>query len=152
MAKEKFDRSLTHVNIGTIGHVDHGKTTLTAAICRYSSLLGLADAMKYDEIDTAPEEKARGITINTAHKHNKEANTINTKTTFCLSLPPCQIFYLYRYPSLQYRILLRLVSVWIHFDLNETHARKRSFLLSFVMHILSKILHLNIYPLQQDIL
>ena len=71
MAKEKFDRSLTHVNIGTIGHVDHGKTTLTAAICRYSSLLGLADAMKYDEIDKAPEEKARGITINTAHVEYK---------------------------------------------------------------------------------
>ena len=71
MAKEKFDRSLTHVNIGTIGHVDHGKTTLTAAICRYSNLLGLADAMKYDEIDKAPEEKARGITINTAHVEYK---------------------------------------------------------------------------------
>ena len=67
MAKAKFDRSLTHVNVGTIGHVDHGKTTLTAAICRYSSMLGKADAMKYDEIDKAPEEKARGITINTAH-------------------------------------------------------------------------------------
>ena len=71
MAKEKFDRSLTHVNIGTIGHVDHGKTTLTAAICRYSNMLGLADAMKYDEIDKAPEEKARGITINTAHVEYK---------------------------------------------------------------------------------
>ena len=67
MAKAKFDRSFTHVNVGTIGHVDHGKTTLTAAICRYSSMLGKADAMKYDEIDKAPEEKARGITINTAH-------------------------------------------------------------------------------------
>ena len=71
MAKEKFDRSLPHVNIGTIGHVDHGKTTLTAAICRYCSMLGLADAMKYDEIDKAPEEKARGITINTAHVEYK---------------------------------------------------------------------------------
>jgi len=67
MAKEQFDRSKEHVNIGTIGHVDHGKTTLTAAICRASALRGLADAMKYDEIDKAPEEKARGITINTAH-------------------------------------------------------------------------------------
>ena len=67
MAKEQFDRSKEHVNIGTIGHVDHGKTTLTAAICRYSALRGLAQAMKYDEIDKAPEEKARGITINTAH-------------------------------------------------------------------------------------
>ena len=67
MAKEKFDRSKPHVNIGTIGHVDHGKTTLTAAITFYSSLKGNAAAMKYDDIDKAPEEKARGITINTAH-------------------------------------------------------------------------------------
>ena len=67
MAKEKFDRSKTHVNIGTIGHVDHGKTTLTSAICQYSALRGLADKMKYEDIDKAPEEKARGITINTAH-------------------------------------------------------------------------------------
>ncbi len=73
MAKEQFDRSLAHVNIGTIGHVDHGKTTLTAAICRYSAGKGLADAMKYDEIDKAPEEKARGITINTAHVEYKTA-------------------------------------------------------------------------------
>ena len=67
MAKEQFDRSKEHVNIGTIGHVDHGKTTLTAAICRDSALRGLAQAMTSDEIDKAPEEKARGITINTAH-------------------------------------------------------------------------------------
>ena len=67
MAKEKFDRTKPHVNIGTIGHVDHGKTTLTAAITFYSSLKGNAAAMKYDDIDKAPEEKARGITINTAH-------------------------------------------------------------------------------------
>ena len=67
MAKEKFDRSKTHVNVGTIGHVDHGKTTLTSALCQYSALRGLAEAMKYEEIDKAPEEKARGITINTAH-------------------------------------------------------------------------------------
>jgi elongation factor Tu len=67
MAKEKFDRSKTHVNIGTIGHVDHGKTTLTSAICQYSALKGLADKMRYEDIDKAPEEKARGITINTAH-------------------------------------------------------------------------------------
>ena len=65
--KEKFDRSKPHVNIGTIGHVDHGKTTLTAAICTYSALKGNAVARKYDEIDNAPEEKARGITINTSH-------------------------------------------------------------------------------------
>lgn len=67
MAKQKFDRSKPHVNIGTIGHIDHGKTTLTAAICTYLAKKGGATAMKYDEIDKAPEEKARGITINTAH-------------------------------------------------------------------------------------
>ncbi|MBQ2662190.1 MAG: elongation factor Tu [Clostridia bacterium] len=67
MAKEKFERTKPHVNIGTIGHVDHGKTTLTAAITMTLSQQGQAAAMKYDEIDKAPEEKARGITINTAH-------------------------------------------------------------------------------------
>ena len=67
MAKEKFDRSKTHVNIGTIGHVDHGKTTLTAAITHYLAKTGGAKVMAYDQIDGAPEEKARGITINTAH-------------------------------------------------------------------------------------
>ena len=67
MAKEQFDRALEHVNIGTIGHVDHGKTTLTSAICQYSALRGLADKMKYEDIDKAPEERERGITINTAH-------------------------------------------------------------------------------------
>eukprot|EP00952_Eustigmatos_sp_NYUAD-ZCMA_P000013 1-Eustigmatos_ZCMA.PRE.13 len=67
MAREKFERTKPHVNIGTIGHVDHGKTTLTAAITSVLSLLGNAKAKKYDEIDAAPEEKARGITINTAH-------------------------------------------------------------------------------------
>ena len=67
MAKEHFERSKPHVNIGTIGHVDHGKTTLTAAITMVLSAMGGAQAMKYDEIDKAPEEKARGITINTAH-------------------------------------------------------------------------------------
>src|SRR5438034_2855248 len=67
MAKEKFDRSKPHVNIGTIGHVDHGKTTLTAAITLILSKKGLATAKAYDQIDNAPEEKARGITINTAH-------------------------------------------------------------------------------------
>ena len=67
MAKAKFDRSKVHVNVGTIGHVDHGKTTLTAAITMYSAAKGFADKKKYDEIDSAPEEKARGITINTAH-------------------------------------------------------------------------------------
>ena len=67
MAKQKFDRSKPHVNIGTIGHVDHGKTTLTAAITMTLAQLGEAQAMKYEDIDKAPEEKARGITINTAH-------------------------------------------------------------------------------------
>ena len=67
MAKEHFDRSKPHVNIGTIGHVDHGKTTLTAAITMTLAQLGEAQAMKYEDIDKAPEEKARGITINTAH-------------------------------------------------------------------------------------
>ena len=67
MAKAKFERTKPHVNIGTIGHVDHGKTTLTAAITMALSQEGKASAMRYDEIDKAPEEKARGITINTAH-------------------------------------------------------------------------------------
>ncbi len=67
MAKAKFDRSKPHVNIGTIGHVDHGKTTLTAAITMVMACKGQAKKMRYDEIDKAPEEKARGITINTAH-------------------------------------------------------------------------------------
>ena len=67
MAKAKFERTKPHVNIGTIGHVDHGKTTLTAAITMALSQEGHAAAMRYDEIDKAPEEKARGITINTAH-------------------------------------------------------------------------------------
>ena len=67
MAKAKFERTKPHVNIGTIGHVDHGKTTTTAAITKYLSLLGQAKYEAYDQIDGAPEEKARGITINTAH-------------------------------------------------------------------------------------
>ena len=67
MAKQKFERSKPHVNIGTIGHVDHGKTTLTAAITKWLSLKGQADFESYDNIDKAPEEKERGITINTAH-------------------------------------------------------------------------------------
>ncbi|CRH25259.1 Protein translation elongation factor Tu (EF-TU) [Chlamydia trachomatis] len=66
-AKKDFDRSKEHINIGTIGHVDHGKTTLTAAISTVLSKKGLAEAKDYASIDAAPEEKARGITINTAH-------------------------------------------------------------------------------------
>ena len=67
MAKQKFERTKPHVNIGTIGHVDHGKTTLTAAITKYLSLLGDAEFKDYSNIDSAPEERERGITINTAH-------------------------------------------------------------------------------------
>ena len=74
MAKEKFVRSKPHVNIGTIGHVDHGKTTTTAAITKYLSLLGKAKYEAYDQIDGAPEEKARGITINTAHVEYETEN------------------------------------------------------------------------------
>ena len=67
MAKQKFERTKPHVNIGTIGHVDHGKTTLTAAITMVQSALGFAEAMAFDSIDNAPEERERGITIQTAH-------------------------------------------------------------------------------------
>ena len=67
MAKSKFERTKPHVNVGTIGHVDHGKTTLTAAITMLGAAKGVAKVMKYEEIDKAPEEKARGITINTSH-------------------------------------------------------------------------------------
>jgi elongation factor Tu len=74
MAKETFKREKPHVNIGTIGHVDHGKTTLTAAITSCLATRGLAKATKYDEIDGAPEEKERGITINTAHVEYETAN------------------------------------------------------------------------------
>ena len=74
MAKGKFERTKPHVNIGTIGHVDHGKTTLTAAIATVLSKKGLAQAMAYDQIDKAPEEKERGITISTAHVEYETAN------------------------------------------------------------------------------
>ena len=74
MAKEKFQRTKPHVNIGTIGHVDHGKTTLTAAITKVLSLKGEAEFKAYDQIDGAPEERARGITINTAHVEYETAN------------------------------------------------------------------------------
>src|SRR5215216_3286124 len=67
MAKQKYDRSKPHLNVGTMGHIDHGKTTLTAAITKVSQLLGQAEFRAYDQIDNAPEEKARGITINIAH-------------------------------------------------------------------------------------
>ncbi|MBR7067066.1 MAG: elongation factor Tu [Bacteroidales bacterium] len=74
MAKEKFDRSKPHVNIGTIGHVDHGKTTLTAAITKVLAEKGLSEFRSFDSIDNAPEEKERGITINTAHVEYQTAN------------------------------------------------------------------------------
>ena len=74
MAKEKFERTKPHVNIGTIGHVDHGKTTLTAAITMVLAKYGRAQATKYDEIDKAPEEKERGITINTSHVEYETEN------------------------------------------------------------------------------
>ena len=74
MAKEKFDRSKPHVNIGTIGHVDHGKTTLTAAITMVLARAGLSEVRSFDSIDNAPEEKERGITINTSHVEYQTAN------------------------------------------------------------------------------
>ena len=74
MAKEKFDRSKPHVNVGTIGHVDHGKTTLTAAITQVLAKKGLSELRSFDSIDNAPEEKERGITINTAHVEYQTAN------------------------------------------------------------------------------
>ena len=74
MAKETFDRSKPHLNIGTIGHVDHGKTTLTAAITKVLSDAGLSEAKSFDQIDNAPEEKERGITINTSHVEYSTAN------------------------------------------------------------------------------
>ena len=76
MAREKFERTKPHVNIGTIGHVDHGKTTLTAAITGTMAAAGQAEAKKFDEIDAAPEEKARGITISTAHVEYEPGRTV----------------------------------------------------------------------------
>jgi elongation factor Tu len=74
MAKQKFDRSKPHMNVGTMGHIDHGKTTLTAAITKYCSFLGMGSYRAYDSIDNAPEEKARGITINIAHVEYETKN------------------------------------------------------------------------------
>ena len=74
MAKEKFERNKPHVNIGTIGHVDHGKTTLTAAITMTLAAASGGEAQSYEDIDSAPEEKARGITINTAHVEYETEN------------------------------------------------------------------------------
>ena len=74
MAKGKFERNKPHCNIGTIGHVDHGKTTLTAAITQTQSLLNLAELRSFDTIDNAPEERERGITIQTAHVEYETEN------------------------------------------------------------------------------
>ncbi|MEE8485529.1 MAG: GTP-binding protein, partial [Acidimicrobiia bacterium] len=74
MAKEKFERTKPHVNVGTIGHVDHGKTTLTSAITQRQATKGLAEFTPFDQIDKAPEEKARGITIATAHVEYQSDN------------------------------------------------------------------------------
>ena len=74
MAKEKFERTKPHVNVGTIGHVDHGKTTLTAAITKALAQKGMASFVAFDEIDKAPEEKERGITIATAHVEYETEN------------------------------------------------------------------------------
>ena len=76
MAKEKFIRDKPHINVGTIGHVDHGKTTLTASITKVLSKKGLAETITFDQIDKAPEEKERGITIAIAHvEYNPSLNT-----------------------------------------------------------------------------
>ena len=74
MAKENFDRSKPHLNIGTIGHVDHGKATLTAAITKVLADAGMSEAKSFDQIDNAPEEKERGITINTSHVEYQTTN------------------------------------------------------------------------------
>ena len=74
MAKAKFERSKPHVNIGTIGHVDHGKTTLTSAITKVLAKEGFSKIMDYNQIDKAPEEKSRGITINTSHVEYETKN------------------------------------------------------------------------------
>ena len=79
MSKEKFNRSKPHCNIGTIGHVDHGKTTLTAAITKVLSEKGGAQFTAYDQIDKAPEEKARGFTISTAHVEYETEKTLCTR-------------------------------------------------------------------------
>ena len=79
MAKETFDRSKPHVNIGTLGHVDHGKTTLTAAITKVLADAGFSEASSFDQIDNAPEEKERGITIN-SHTLSMRRKTVTTHT------------------------------------------------------------------------
>ena len=85
MAKEKFERKKPHVNIGTIGHVDHGKTTLTAAITTVLAKKGLSEVKSFDQIDNAPEEKERGITINTSHVENERSSLISISTSSNIS-------------------------------------------------------------------
>ncbi len=80
MAKETFDRSKPHVNIGTIGHVDHGKTTLTAAITKVLADAGFSEARSFDQIDNAPEEKERGITINSSHVEYADGRAVTMLT------------------------------------------------------------------------
>ena len=80
MAREKFERNKPHVNIGTIGHVDHGKTTLTAAITNVLAKKGQAEKQDYADIDGAPEERERGITINTAHVEYERPTPVTTPT------------------------------------------------------------------------
>ena len=87
MAKEKFERTKPHCNIGTIGHVDHGKTTLTAAITMTLAKADGAKAMNYAEIDAAPEEKARGITISTPRTWNMRRPTVTTPTSTAPATP-----------------------------------------------------------------
>ena len=86
MAKEKFERNKPHCNIGTIGHVDHGKTTLTAAITKVLAEAGGADYTAYDQIDKAPEEKARGITISTAHVESMKQMAVTMLTQIVLAM------------------------------------------------------------------
>ncbi len=76
MSKAKFERTKPHVNVGTIGHIDHGKTTLTAAITKHLGMKGMADFVPFDQIDKAPEEKERGITIATAHVEYRPPSVI----------------------------------------------------------------------------
>ena len=88
MAKARFERTKPHMNVGTIGHIDHGKTTLTAAITKVLAEQAMAEAVAFEEIDKAPEEKERGITINTAHveyetekRHYAHVTVRDTRTT-----------------------------------------------------------------------
>ena len=89
MAKQKFERTKPHLNVGTMGHIDHGKTTLTAAITKVSQMMGNAEFKAYDQIDNAPEEKARGITINIAQiSASPYSFSFSDKSTFRQQLSP----------------------------------------------------------------